>query len=142
MHKIYVAAPFTEWPTAASLRAWLRARHIDCTASWIDEAAATHGSEGLADLSTDECDAIAQRNDADVLESHAVIALLFTDKGTEQFEECGFARAKGIPVVYVDHGRKPHLSTRRMCNGYASTWLEALETVLMLGRQSRTHAAE
>ena len=137
--KLYIAAPFTEWPTAASLRAWLRARHIDCTASWIDEAAASHGAEGLAGMSDDEIDAIAQRNDADVMESHAVIALTFADKGTEQFEECGFARRSGIPVVYVG-SRVPHLSVRRSCNGYATTWAEALEQVLLLSRAAERKA--
>jgi hypothetical protein len=137
--KLYIAAPFSEWPTAASLRAWLRARHIDCTASWIDEAAACHGAEGLAGMSDDEIDAIAQRNDADILASHAVIALTFANKGTEQFEECGFARAKGIPVVYVG-SRVPHLSVRRACNGFAATWEEALEQVLMLARAQERRA--
>ena len=137
--KLYIAAPFTEWPTAASLRAYLRSHQIAVVSSWIDEAAALGGVEAAADLEPGEWDAIGARNDADILDSHAVIALTFADKGTEQFEECGFARRSGIPVVYTG-SRVPHLSVRRACNGFAATWEEALEQVLMLARAERRTA--
>lgn len=121
-YSVYIASPFIEWPTAASLRAYLRSHLIDCTASWIDEAAACHGNEGLADIEPDVRQSTADRNDADILNSHAVVALCFAGKGTEQYEELGFARGKDIPVVYVDHGRMPHLSVYRAESRYVADW--------------------
>lgn len=95
--KLYIAAPFTEWPTAASMRAWLRARRIECTASWIDEAAACNGSEGLAGISDDEIDAIAQRNDADVLAVHAEYRALLATPAAVPCVDCGSTKGDCNP---------------------------------------------
>jgi hypothetical protein len=100
--RVYVAAPYADASGVRRVHALLRYLRLEPTSSWAEEA---EGPEALDRLPLELVREIADRNDAALASSSAVLVLAREGAGREMFAEIRFALERRIPVVWVGPAR-------------------------------------
>lgn len=123
--KVYIASPYEDSPIVARVAEKLYSFGISSTSYWALQADGR--KEDQSRSTPEDLRSYALRNDADVLDSDAVVVLARPGTGGEMFAEARFALIVGKPVIWV--GRKI-LSTWRE----GVTWVEDSDDAVSLLR--------
>jgi hypothetical protein len=119
--RVYVAAPYEDAPGVRRVHALLRYLRLEPTSTWAEEA---DGPEVLEKMPLDVVRALADRNDADLESSSALLVLPRAGAGREMYAEVRLAIERNIPVIWVG-GPRP-LSAYRVGVARVDDLTEAL----------------
>jgi len=124
--KVYVASPFALREEVKLLHEKLRGAGIDPVAQW------PYGTEKESELTTAMARELADRNDNDIMDSHAMLVLARPGQGGEMFAEVNYALRWQSPVVWT--GERVILSTFRQGVLRASSMEDAITVLVSWGR--------